>query len=134
MYNPAMALQADGEPSPALRLAIEQFNAGDYFECHETLEGLWLAEQGPTRDFYQGLLQIAVGLHHASRGNAKGASSLLERGLAHLGASGPARLGIDVAGLVAQAVSYRDALADADPDGATWALERAPKIHLLGPG
>ena len=34
----------DEPPPPALLHGIEQFNAGEYWECHETLEGLWIAE------------------------------------------------------------------------------------------
>lgn len=47
----------------------------DYYECHEVLEELWL-EEG--RDlFYQGLLQVAVGLHHLQNQNQGGAEKLL---------------------------------------------------------
>ncbi len=36
--------------------AVEQFNAGAYFACHETLEKLCLSENEPTRDLYKGIL------------------------------------------------------------------------------
>lgn len=47
----------------------------DYFECHEVLEELWL-DRGRER-FYQGLLQVAVGLHHARNENINGARKIL---------------------------------------------------------
>jgi predicted metal-dependent hydrolase len=63
---------------------IEEFNAGYFFECHETLEDLWTGVRGPARDFYQGLIQIAVALYHLGRGNLAGSSSLFKRGLNRL--------------------------------------------------
>jgi hypothetical protein len=70
--------------SRALRLATEQFNAGDYFACHETLEPLWRRARGPRRELYQGLIQFAVALHHRGRGNRAGAATLLAKALGHL--------------------------------------------------
>lgn len=60
--------------------AVELFNRGDYFECHELLEDLWRPAEGTVRDLLQGLIQIAVSLHHESRGNTTGARTLYERG------------------------------------------------------
>ena len=60
-----------------LKAAIDEFNAGSYWQCHETLEGLWLKEGYPLRLFYHGLIKAAVGLLHAERNNLHGASSKL---------------------------------------------------------
>ena len=49
-----------------LDLAIEQFNQQDFYACHDTLEALWMEAIEPDRSFYQGLLQLAVGLYHFS--------------------------------------------------------------------
>ena len=68
-------------PPPELRAGVEEFNAGLYFECHETLEELWMARAGPDRWLYQGILQVGVSLHHLRRGNWVGAVNLMERGL-----------------------------------------------------
>lgn len=65
--------------------AIEQFNAREYYACHETLERLWIPERGGVRELYQGIIQIAVGCHHLTvRHNVRGAISLLERGARRL--------------------------------------------------
>jgi predicted metal-dependent hydrolase len=48
----------DELPPQLLRQGIAQFNAGHYFECHETLEALWRSETRPVRDLYQGILQV----------------------------------------------------------------------------
>src|SRR5213083_1208432 len=49
------------EPPPALLLeGIAQFNRGEFFEQHETLEVLWRAETRDIRYLYQGILQNAL--------------------------------------------------------------------------
>ena len=70
----------DSPPAP-LTKAIVQFNAGLFWDCHETLECLWRATPYPLRHFYQAIIKIAVGLHHANRHNAKGARNKLTEGL-----------------------------------------------------
>ena len=78
---------------------IELFNRGEFFECHETLEALWLAEPGPRRYLYQGILQIGVAFHHLRRGNYRGATYLLDSGLRYLAPFPSTCLGVDVAAL-----------------------------------
>lgn len=55
---------------------IEHFNVCDFYECHEVWEALWTEYQGPSRKFYQGLIQAAVALHHFGNGNIRGARKL----------------------------------------------------------
>ena len=55
---------------------IELFNAGRFFECHETWEDVWKLSEGTEKNFYQGMIQIAVAILHAQRGNARGARSV----------------------------------------------------------
>lgn len=71
-------------PPPHLLKAIEEFNRGQFFECHETLEELWKEESRPVRDLYQGILQIGVGFYHVKRGNYRGAVLSLGRGVDRL--------------------------------------------------
>jgi uncharacterized protein len=52
------------------------FNAGRFFECHEVWEELWKRSSGGEKLFYQGLIQAAVALLHAERGNMRGAASI----------------------------------------------------------
>jgi hypothetical protein len=74
----------DEPPPPSLLAGVEQFNAGEYWECHETLEMLWRAEPRPVRDLYQGILQIGVAFHHLRNDNIAGAIKMLRRGLPRL--------------------------------------------------
>ena len=65
----------------AARLADELLRAGRPFHAHEVLEASWKTGPAGERDLWQGLAQIAVGLTHAHRGNARGAVALLSRGV-----------------------------------------------------
>jgi CheY-like chemotaxis protein len=69
----------DQAPPAQLCAGIAQFNAGEYWECHETLEGLWIAEPRPVRDLYQGILQIGVAFHHLRCHSHAGALKMLRR-------------------------------------------------------
>ena len=60
------------------------FNAGEYYQAHETWEDLWRVTEGPVRVFYQGLIQAAVGLYHLERGNATGARGQIAKSIGHL--------------------------------------------------
>ena len=62
-----------------LQQAVAQFNAGEFFDCHETLEPLWQAAAGDERTFLHALIQAAIALCHAQRGNRTGAMSLHAR-------------------------------------------------------
>jgi len=53
---------------------------GRPFHAHEVLEAAWKSGPAGERDLWQGLAQVAVGLTHARRGNARGAVALLSRG------------------------------------------------------
>lgn len=62
---------------PEFWQGVEQFNQGEFYACHDTFEALWTEAHEPDRTFYQGLLQIAVGLYHLSNHNWQGAATLL---------------------------------------------------------
>ena len=64
----------------AAALADRLLRDGRPFHAHEVLEAAWKSGPAGERDLWQGLAQIAVGLTHARRGNARGAVALLTRG------------------------------------------------------
>ncbi|MBT1074101.1 DUF309 domain-containing protein [Geobacter grbiciae] len=100
---PETSRACEGSPSGQLLLGIRQFNREEWFECHETLEALWLKERGDVRNFYQGIIQIAIALHHWRNGNLGGSLSLLAGGRGYLLRVPEVCLWVDVAGLIAQA-------------------------------
>jgi len=81
---------------------IEEFNRGEFFECHEYLEEAWMQESGRIRYLYQGILQVGVGFYHLQNGNWRGATGPLPNATTRLQQFEPATLGVDVAHLVTQ--------------------------------
>ncbi|MDQ3863782.1 MAG: DUF309 domain-containing protein [Actinomycetota bacterium] len=79
---------------------IEEFNRGEFYECHEYLEEAWMQESRRVRFLYQGILQVGVGFYHLQNGNWRGATGLLRNGTVRLKEFEPETLGIDVARLV----------------------------------
>ena len=75
---------------------IEEFNKGEFYECHEYLEEAWMREPKRVRFLYQGILQVGVGFYHLGNGNWRGAASLLRKGTIRLKEFEPTTLGIDV--------------------------------------
>jgi len=63
---------------------VELFNRGRFFDAHEAWEDVWRDSTGEERRWLQGLVQIAVALHHESTGNAEGARSVLARAIENL--------------------------------------------------
>ncbi|HLZ47312.1 MAG TPA: DUF309 domain-containing protein [Candidatus Limnocylindria bacterium] len=118
-------------PPPELIRGIEQFNAGEFFEQHETLELLWRDTRAPIRGLYHGILQIGVGFHHWSKGNHHGASVLLDEGIARLEPFTPGCQGVDVGMLIRDARAARDELMRLGPERmGEYDLTRAPRVRL----
>ena len=85
------------EPIPAtFGEAVRLFNAREYFACHDVLEELWGETLGEDRDFLQGLLHVAVSLHHLSEGNPAGARKMHASSLRYLTNYGRCFRGVDL--------------------------------------
>jgi uncharacterized protein len=95
----------------AAALADQLLRDGRPFHAHEVLEAAWKSAGTGERDLWQGLAQIAVGLTHARRGNARGAVALLRRGAQRVRAHqdqpgaprGPHPYGMDIPAVLAAA-------------------------------
>ena len=85
---------------PRFLAGITCFNRRAFFQAHEVWEEVWREEQGPARRFYQGLIQLAVCLHHFGNGNTRGAKKQYTSGCGYLQPYRPAYLGLDVDGLL----------------------------------
>ena len=86
----------EAQEDPRFLKGIDEFNQGLFFECHETLEEIWLEEHGEERKFYQGIIQIAAGYFKWEQGVPAGAIKLWHSGLEKLEPYAPAYLGINV--------------------------------------
>jgi uncharacterized protein len=124
----------DEPPPPALLAGVEQFNAGQYWECHETLETLWRAEPRPVRDLYQGILQIGVAFHHLRNHNISGSIKMLRRGLPRLRDLPEICQGVRVTDLAQAARTIHDRVASRE-EGDAGALEFGllPTITIMPP-
>ena len=94
------------EPEKAeetFRRGIALFNGVRYWHAHEAWEELWRAAADEDRDFYQGLIQLAAGLLHLQRRNARGARNKIREALEKLSAYTPTHRGIFVNELVGKA-------------------------------
>jgi uncharacterized protein len=82
------------------REGVELFNRAAFFEAHEALEDVWRAAPQPEKKFLQGLIQVAVALHHHGNGNLAGARSVLRRAFRNLSLYPEGFGGIHSAGLL----------------------------------
>ena len=119
-------------PPPLLLKGIEQFNRGEFFAQHETLEELWRAEARDVRYLYQGILQIGVGLHHIKRLNHHGAIYMLNRGTTYLRQFAPHCQGVDVVELLEQAERALAEVVALGPERLhQFDWSRTPKVVLI---
>jgi len=96
-------------PAEALALAQRMLDSGRAFQAHEVLEASWKQAPAGERELWRGLAQLAVGLTHAQRGNARGAAALLRRAAERVGPyAGTAPYDIDAAGLAAAGAALAD--------------------------
>jgi hypothetical protein len=86
----------------SLEAGLDLIRAGEYFAAHEVLEDVWRAAPGEERDFYQGLVHVAVAWYQAGRGNRVGCERQLEKAARRLGPYAPAYEGVDVASVLEQ--------------------------------
>ncbi|PSR19844.1 DUF309 domain-containing protein [filamentous cyanobacterium CCP3] len=101
---------------PRLEAGIALFNQGEYYRCHDVLEAAWMEANTLEKPFYQGILQIAVGLYHLGNLNWQGASILLGEGVNRLRPFEPAYAGVDVARLVDCGWAWLTMLHQTGPD------------------
>lgn len=118
------------QDDPRLLKGIEEFNQGLFFECHETLEEIWLEDHGEDRKFYQALIQIAAGYFKLQQNVPAGALKLWSMGLAKIEPYRPVHLGIHVDALV-DAVNQDLAELQAHPQGAEPLALTPPTIRIL---
>ena len=113
----------------ALHRFLELFNAQEYWESHEVLEGPW-REEGS--DFYQGLILYASAFVHAQRGNAHGIGAQLEKAERKLARYRPWYLGIDVDAVLKHAVRCRESFEHRPArDKSSWLrIADVPRLEL----
>jgi uncharacterized protein len=86
----------------AFKRGVEAIRERRYFEAHEELEIAWRAAPAEERDFFQGLVHVAVAWYQAGRGRPVATGRQLEKAARRLKPFAPAHRGVDVAGVLAQ--------------------------------
>jgi hypothetical protein len=84
-----------------MRRGVDLFNRGDFFASHEAFEEIWRSTTPEPRDLFQGLVQVAAGLHHfVGRRSPAPAGRVLARGRRRLAPLAPHCCGLDLAALL----------------------------------
>lgn len=114
---------------------IELFNVCDFFEAHEVWEELWQDCEGPSRRFYQGLIQAAVCLHHFGNGNTRGAVKLYHGCRSYLEPYGSYHEGLRITEFLAQLHLCCQAILESTEEVPSAEIEPdlIPEIHLVDP-
>ncbi len=126
------ALERCGDrATPQMIHAFEQFNHGEYWHQHETLETVWRAEQDESiRNFYKGILQVGVGFHHITRRNYRGAVKVLTRGINYLRPYAPRCMGVEVQQLIDEATQVLEQVRAFGPDRIDEIkIAELPRVH-----
>jgi predicted metal-dependent hydrolase len=115
---------------------FECFNKGLYYEAHDVLEELWLADRkGPTGNFYKGLIQLAGAFvlmqkHSVVQPRLQPAARLLRLAHANLEPYRDVFQELSVAEVLALVQRWLDRLDTADANPLSTAP--APRLHLIG--
>jgi uncharacterized protein len=91
----------------AFAKGLELLRAGEYFAAHEALEDAWRAAEPDERDFFQGLVHVAVAWYQAGRGRRVGCERQLEKAARRLSRYAPTHRGVDVGALLRQVEAAR---------------------------
>jgi predicted metal-dependent hydrolase len=89
-------------PASHFERGLELLRAGRFFDAHEELELAWRAAGPDERDFFQGLVHVAVAWYQAGRGKRIGCERQLEKARRRLAPYAPAHRGVDVARVLRQ--------------------------------
>ncbi len=113
-------------PSEYFEEGIDLFNEGKFFECHEAWEEVWKRSAGEEKLFYQGIIQAAVAILHAQRGNLTGAASLYSKASAKLDHLPPEQMGLALGELREALKDFIAKATNGEP------LPNPPKLRRLG--
>jgi predicted metal-dependent hydrolase len=83
---------------PRFKKGLKLFNEGNFFECHDVIEELWLETppDDPHRNLYKGVIQAAAAIYQFKRGILSGAMGLYKSSTGYLSRYLPSALGLDV--------------------------------------
>lgn len=113
--------ELDDEEQTHFDAGLHAFNTGDFYDAHDHFEALW------GEDFWKGLVQASVALHHHRIGNAKGLEGLPENVVRILDAYRPNHMGLDIDRFLDDFRTYVDAVAPGQDPGP----HAPPRLHAV---
>lgn len=110
---------------------FECFNRQLFYEAHDVLEELWLADrQGPNYAFYKGLIQLAGAFVHLQKGRLRPASALFKLARANLLKYPRVHQSLDVAEVLALIEKWLRELEGNEFTVNPLTTENAPQLRL----
>ncbi|MDX1682840.1 MAG: DUF309 domain-containing protein [Phycisphaeraceae bacterium] len=106
------------------------FNGGEWFEAHESWEDIWHVASGPTKSFYQGLIQCAVTLEHVRRGNPRGVRSVWKSCQSKFTDLPATYMGVEVERLLDELGAYIDPVLNMGPEAFDPATGRGQNLPV----
>jgi uncharacterized protein len=113
----------------AFWLGVNQFNQQQFYDCHDTLEAVWIEAEPGEKNFYQGILQIAVAIYHLGNQNRRGAMILMGEGLNRLRSYSPSYATVDVERLMIDTSALLRHVQQSEAEAESWEI---PRIYLNG--
>ncbi len=107
---------------------LDEFNAQEFYACHDTLEAIWMDAENAEKPFYQGILQIAVAFYHLGNLNWRGGAILLGEGITRLRRFEPTHQGVDVESLVDEAVEWLELIQTTGGEGLAELMAAPPRM------
>ncbi len=102
----------DAHLSQFLR-GVELFNREEFYDCHDTIEEIWLQESSDQQPFLQGIIQAAVAFHHYQHGKWGAARSMLKLAIGKLQDYPEYHQSVKVKELVCELSGWKSALDEA---------------------
>ncbi len=75
----ALAKDCLGDLDARASKGIEQFNRGEFYEAHESLETAWMEDSSVGRNLYRAILQVSVAYYQIQQDNYPGAVKMFLR-------------------------------------------------------
>jgi hypothetical protein len=92
---------------------LDLFNGDQFFAAHESWEAIWRSTTPQPKDLFQGLIQLAAGMHHwAVRHRPTVAARVLAKGRARLEPFRPYSHGLDLELLIEAVLEWEDWLVE----------------------
>ena len=112
---------------------FDYFNRGLFYESHDVLEQLWLADRnGPNYSFYKGLIQLSGAFVHLQKNRLRPAAALFKLAQANLAKYPPHHEHLDVAHVLAIIEHWLTAVEQGNFIINPLHGTHGPKIGLLG--